>query len=470
MPADQAAIALNRFGLGARPGEIGRVSSDPRGWLIQQISPDPALPSAIAALPPTAESLGAFGKWIGSIGIGPAAGAGKLPAGVSVEQSFKRVLGPGYAQAAAARFQTATATDAPFRERWIRFWSNHFTVSAAKPDLIALPAAFERDVVRANPFGRFADMLLASTRHPAMLIYLDNYLSIGPDSELAHYPEVLPPFLRERMKGRNENLAREILELHTLGARGGYSQDDVIALANMLTGWTIAHGAYEGTASGELFRFLAFGHQPGAQTLLGVRYDQPGPAQGEAALRAIARHPSTAQHIAIQLARHFVADDPPPPLVARLAASFTRTGGDLAALAAALIAAPEAWSPVPRKTKPPEDYLISAVRALGAPQLTGGQLVALLTHMGQRPMAPPGPDGWPDNSAAWTGADALWKRIEWAATVAKATANASIDPAAIGIAVLGPLLRAETLAAVRAAESPAQGLALLLVSPEFQRR
>ncbi len=427
MPADKAAIALNRFGLGARPGEIDRVAADPGAWLMRQIAGPHPLPPAIAALPPTAESLSAFGKWIASIGIGPGAdiAKGKLAAGISVEQSFKAVLGPPYAQAVAARFQAAIDTDTPFRERWIRFWSNHFVVSAAKPDIIALPAAFERDVVRAHAFGRFEDMLLASTQHPAMLIYLDNYLSIGPDSPLARHPEFLPPYLRDRMKGRNENLAREILELHTLGARGGYSQDDVIALANMLTGWTLAHGAYEGSSGGELFRFLGFGHQPGAQTLLGAAYDQPGGGQGEAALRAIARHPSTARHIATKLARHFVADSPPDAQVARLAASFTATNGDLAALAAALIAAPEAWDPAPAKTKPPEDYLISAVRAMGGPQLAGPQLIALLTRMGQRPMAPPGPDGWSENAGAWTGSDALWKRIEWASAVARTTATAS---------------------------------------------
>ena len=267
MSLEQAAIAANRFGLGARPGEIKSIAGDPRGWLLAQLQPEPATPAQLAALPSTAQAAGEFTTWLTSINLfkdgaptglyrdpvraasitgtetGPRAGsamssgAGAQPLGV--EQSYIRYFAPGFEEAVEARFTVATTTDRPFFERLSRFWANHFTISAAKPEIIALAPIFERDVVRPNVCGRFEDMLLASCRHPGMLIYLDNYLSIGPDSPLARHPEFLPPYLRERMKGLNENLGREILELHTLGVRSGYTQADVTTLAKIITGWSV---------------------------------------------------------------------------------------------------------------------------------------------------------------------------------------------------------------------------------------
>lgn len=474
---EAAAIAANRFGLGARPGELKTIAGDPRGWLAAQMTPEPALPAPLAALPPTGEAATAFARWIASIGIGPqalaadskAAAGAKLPQGMTIEQSFVQAMGPGHAAAVAARFQTATQTDRPFFERWVRFWSNHFTLSVTKPQVIALPQAFERDVIRPNAMGSFAAMLTASTRHPGMLVYLDNIVSIGPNSFLAKRPQFLPDYARERMKGLNENLAREILELHTLGVRSGYTQDDVVALAKIITGWSARQG-FNGEAPADPFNFIRAAHEPGPQTLLGKVYTEGGLEQGERALADLAAHPATARHCATKIARHFVADEPPPAVVDRLAAAFQRSNGDLKAVAVALVDSPEAWSPTPAKIKPPDDYLVSAVRATGGPPLKGAQLTALLTRMGQRPWAPPGPDGWPDIQGAWIGADAVWKRIEWASAAAQALGSAGLDPAAVADDALGPQLSEATLRAVRGAESPAQGLALFLVSPEFQRR
>jgi uncharacterized protein (DUF1800 family) len=487
MSLEEAAIAANRFGLGARPGELKAIAGDPRGWLKAQLKPEDALPAPMAVLPTTAVASGEFVKWLTGLGLLGRAGyqnAGKpadmsgaqmatAPAGaaqpLSVEQSYVQYFWPGYAAAVEARFTTATTTERPFFERLSRFWANHFTVSAAKAEIIALTPVFERDVVRPHVCGRFEDMLLASCRHPAMLEYLDNYLSIGPDSPLAHHPEFLPTYLRERMKGLNENLGREILELHTLGVRSGYTQADVTNLARIITGWSI-YGPNEAPPTGDMFHYIDFAHEPGPITLLGKSYGAAGEAQGRSALTDLAHHPATATHLATKLARHFIADDPPAPAVGRIAAAFTASRGDLAATAAAVVDSPEAWDVRPAKLKTPDDYLVSTVRALNGPPLKGMQLVALLDRMGQRPYWPPGPDGWSDIQDGWIGADAVWKRLEWASILAQGYAAANIDPATIADAALGPQMSAATLQAVRAAESPAQGLALFLVSPDFQRR
>jgi uncharacterized protein (DUF1800 family) len=291
MSLQDAAIAANRFGLGARPGELKTISGDPRGWLIAQLQPETALPAPLAALPTTAEDTAAFLQWIASLGLGGDAGqlsrlyrgqkssrtpsmettaSGAAPAmsdpnkGLSVEQSYVRTFLPRYATALEARFAVATTTDRPLFERLVHFWGNHFTVSAAKPQSIATVPSFERDVARRHAMGRFGEMLLASTTHPAMLVYLDNVYSVGPNSYIAEHPNVLPPALQARMKGINENLAREILELHTLGVRTGYTQADVTSFAKILTGWMIVRPGQAGRGQGEtgLFHFQPYAHEP----------------------------------------------------------------------------------------------------------------------------------------------------------------------------------------------------------------
>ena len=483
MSLELAAIAANRFGLGARPGDLAAIAGDPRGWLMDQLQPERTPPAPLAELPTTAKAAGEFTTWLTTIGLfggkadlSKAYTTGEAPSAMDaggrklgVEQSYVRYFFPAFESAVEARFKVATTTERPFFERLSRFWANHFSISAAKPDIIALTPIFERDVVRPHVCGRFEDMLLASCSHPGMLIYLDNYLSIGPDSFLAGHPEYLPAYLRERMKGLNENLGREILELHTLGVRSGYTQADVTTLAKIITGWSI-HGARDRPPAGEVFHFIPAAHQPGPQTLLGKTYGAYGEEQGQMALKDLARHPATARHIATKLVRHFVADAPPPAAVARVAAAFADSQGDLRATAAALVASPEAWAPAPAKMKPPEDYLVSTLRALGGPPLKGRQLFALLDRMGQRPFWPAGPDGWSDMEDSWIGADAVWKRVEWASALARGYASANVDPSRIAEAAIGPALSAATSKAVRGAETPAQGLALFLVSPEFQRR
>ncbi|MCW5643620.1 MAG: DUF1800 domain-containing protein [Rhodoferax sp.] len=531
-----AAVALNRFGLGARPGEIAAVRPDPRGWLHAQLRPETALPAPMAALPSTVDDLGAFRKWtaelarsarargmdpatmrsapadrrrattIGSMagaaagddnnnGDDVAAAAASMRAqasgmsrigadGLSVEGSFKQVFGPRHARALKARFDVAVATERPFFERLVHFWSNHFVVSGAKPGAIAMPPSFERDAIRPHVTGRFVDMLLASTKHPAMLFYLDNLLSIGPNSALAQNPALRrrpaqQDFAIPRSIGLNENLAREILELQTLGARGGYDQADVTSLARIITGWTIARPprvsyarlTLQGRLNGPgLFDFDPDAHEPGVHRLLGVAFAQPGVAQGEAALRALAAHPSTARFIATKLARHFVTDDPPPEVVERLATVFRDTDGDLARVCAALVDLPQGQLQPLQKFKTPQEFLVSAARGLPGLDIDATRLQRTLANLGQVVYNPPGPNGWPDVEAEWLGADAVWKRFLWAGEAASAVASGTLAPAALARELLGDTVSAATLQAIERAESPTQGLTLLLASAEFQRR
>ena len=496
MSLQDAAIAVNRFGFGARPGDIQAVANDPRGWLKAQLTAEKSVPAPLASLPSTEDAAQEFNHWRSSLGLDGAGGgrgyqyrgAGMGSPGMSggrgmgqsigVEGSYARYFFPGYQAAVAARMKVATTTERPYYERLVRFWGNHFTVSATKPAAIALAPVFERDVCRTHAVGGFRDLLLASCKHPGMLVYLDNYLSIGPNSTVAKNPNLLPAVVRGRLTGLNENLGREILELHTLGVRSGYTQADVTSLAKMITGWTVRYGGRgvfgggdEGADANAAFNFAPAAHEPGPQTFFGKVYGQDGLAQGEAALTDVAHHPATASHIATKLVRHFVADEPTSSAVERIATVFRQSDGDLQAVSVALVDLPEAWTPGVVKMKPPEDYLTSAMRAMnGEPQLSGQQLVALLDRMGQRPFYAKDPNGWADVEGEWIGPDAVWKRVEFADAMGKGVGAAMFDPTQIAEQALGPTLTPATYRAIKQAESPAQGLALFLTAPEFQRR
>jgi uncharacterized protein (DUF1800 family) len=486
-----AAIAAQRFGLGPRPGELRTIAGDPRGWVRSQLGRQTTWPASIAALPPAEDDLLAFGRWIARRRLrGPNAQRMEDRAerqGVtqeelrrlSIEEEFVENFRERVTRAVGARLEAAITTDAPVHERLVHFWSNHFTVSTAKPGAVALPPSFERDAIRPHVGGRFADMLLASTRHPGMIVYLDNWLSIGPNSQAAQNPRRarrLPG--GGRPTGINENLAREILELHTLGVNGGYRQADVQSLAAIITGWTYEHPRLRDLVSdtvaerngAQLFEFDAAAHEPGPKTLLNRTYAQTGMEQGEAALADLARHPSTARFIATKLCRHYVADDPPDPAVARVERAFRESDGDLAHTMEAVVDSPEAWNAPFTKFRRPEEYAIALLRSANLRALPPGAGIAALAAMGQRPYAAPGPDGWADIADAWLTADLIWKRLEFAQAFASRIARADLDPMIVGEACLGPLLSDETRTAVARAESPAQGLALLYGSPEMQRR
>ncbi|MGY8709849.1 DUF1800 family protein [Bradyrhizobium sp. 18BD] len=360
---------------------------------------------------------------------------------------------------ALARLQRATLVECGFTERLVVFWSNHFCISASKGELARIWAgAFEREAIRPHVLGHFADMLKAVEQHPAMLFFLDNQQSLGPDSRAG----------QNRKRGLNENLAREIMELHTLGVGGGYTQEDVTSLARIITGWTFA-GRQRQLGTPGSFVFNANAHQPGPQMLLGKTYEPTGLAQGEAALADIARHPSTANFIATKFVRHFVADDPPPALVARLRDVFVKTDGDLKALAAALVDSDEAWKAPLTKMRSPYDFVVASGRLLArVPEDPGGYLNNL-NLLGQPLWSPAGPNGFPDTSAAWAAPEGMKLRLDIAAQMGARLGN-NIDPLDLLEFAAADAASIETRKTIERAESRQQALALLLMSPEMQRR
>jgi uncharacterized protein (DUF1800 family) len=293
----------------------------------------------------------------------------------------------------------------------------------------------------------------------------------------------------------NENLAREILELHTLGVDGGYTQHDVTEFAKVITGWSIggaigpgARGAVkpasaggnaqrarspfgDGGKPGE-FYFRAAMHEPGDKVVLGKTYKESGVAEGEQVLASLARSSATAKHLATKLARHFVADDPPASLVAHLADTYLKHDGELTPVYRELIRADDAWRQPLAKYKTPNDFVISTFRALDHVPDNLQQITGFLNELGQRPFTPGSPAGWPDTAASWDGGDALLKRIEWSGAVGKrvgSLAGKQLDVVQLAASVLGPVSDA-TLAGIRGAADSGQALALLISAPEFQRR
>jgi uncharacterized protein (DUF1800 family) len=462
-----AAIAANRFGLGARPGDLTTIGTDPRGWLRTQLTAPPLL--AADGLQSTAQILSGAAPIVQALRQARRAradaAAADSAATTEVAMRLPQYMRPIYLSESRARLRAALHSDRPFAERLVHFWSNHFAVSVDKFAVLGIAGSFEREAIRPHVMGRFHDLLLAVETHPAMLLYLDNQQSIGPGSVLARRAGN-----RGRTVGLNENLAREILELHTLGVDGGYSQADVTSFAKVLTGWSIGggEGRLAGGAVGS-FMFRAEVHEPGAQTVVHRRYAEEDQGQGLAALADLAVAPATAHHIATKLARHFISDDPPPAAIDRIAHVFERTHGELPAVYAALIDSPEAWDGASAKFKSPQDYVLSLGRGLSLPPESEPRILSAFDLLGQRPFSPGSPAGWPDRSSDWDGASALMKRIELSDSVAQKLGDRR-DAQQLAPEILGDSLTAATRQSVARAASPAQALALLLTSPEFLRR
>jgi len=423
--------ALNRFGLGRRGASP--LSADPVGQLKAQIA-QPDRPSFPPKLPTATDGL-IIWREQNRLDFRPG----------------ESLVGPLLHADMAAQMEQALTTDADFRERLVFFWANHFTVSTRAGGVAAVVGPFIREAIRPHVTGRFLDMLLAVMRHPAMLMYLDNSGSIGPNS---------PVGLRQH-RGLNENLARECLELHTLGVDGGYSQADVTEFARILTGWSIDLGSAQ---PGFVFREET--HEPGEKHLLGKRFP-PGEAGGVIALDFLAGHPATHRHLATKLVRHFVADDAPEEAVRAIEGVLRETDGDLGEAALALVALPAAWQPL-AKLRSPADYVIAALRALDLPAAMRPAPEAGMILLGQKPWEAPLPNGWPDDAASWVAPEAMLRRADWAYAVS-ARASTS-DPAAVAEAALGPLLRPQTLAEMGRAGARRDAMTLFLTSPEFQRR
>lgn len=458
----QAFIALNRFGFGARPGELQAVARDPGGWLSAQIRRGHAASPVLRDMPGTAQSLKTSRD---TLAFDPKSRRmmreemGREAVKEQRKEGFvelRRELGAEIFM----RTKAAVESDTPFLERLVHFWSNHFTVSVTTRHVMALCGPFERDVIRPNILGNFTDLVLASSRHPAMLFYLDQAQSIGPNA----------PANRQGKRGLNENLAREILELHTLGVDGGYTQTDVREFAKMLTGWTIDLDNMQGDDDGFVFRPIF--HEPGRKTLLGRTYEG-GEGEAEQAIRDVCAHPSTAKFVATKLARHFIADDPPRSAVDRLAAVFMSSRGDLKRVTETLVSLPEVWrEPLP-KVKTPNDLIISSFRAVKAPLEAEEQAVKKITvaykMFNQVPYSAPSPAGWADESYAWVSSEAMMRRVSLAQMMAMKLRNV-IAADTLLEQTIGPVASDDTRQAVRRAPSPVDALALLFASPEFQRR
>ncbi|MDE2295304.1 MAG: DUF1800 domain-containing protein [Gammaproteobacteria bacterium] len=474
-----ATSAANRFGLGARPGEIEGIA-DPRAWLLAQIRRPPDGAEAFVGLPSSLEYLRREARLrrehrrLQHRAVTAASNAARNP----FARRFRQTFGDDLRREAVARWQIAATTTTPFTERLVRFWSNHFAVSVDKGPVRLVAAPLEREAIRPHFAGRFADLLLAVETHPAMLRYLDQAQSVGPDSPFARRVDrrlarrAGRRDLPVRSLGLNENLAREILELHTLGANAGYTQADVTEFARALTGWSLPFPAQlaRGTID-RAFLYRAAAHEPGSRVVLGRRYPDTGFEQARAILLDLAASRATARHLGFELARHFVADEPPPALVDHLAAAYLDGGGELSVVYAALIDAPAAWSPSARKFRSPQDFLIAALR--------GGSIVpgarpqpfeGLAARLGEPTFMPRAPAGFSDLAADWIGPDALWKRVQAAEGLAAHVPRAALDPGSLARSVLGSGFDAPTRTAIDRAEAPRQAVAMLFASPAFQWR
>jgi uncharacterized protein (DUF1800 family) len=498
--AKRAHLVFNRFGLGSKQGSLtDAIASDPRTALLHELNApeallirDENLLTTKAALTKSFEEqrevnlarqsnrdnvremLVARGRMQKQNVAAPsemATDAAKTdpsmiqaPMAVMPQQStapaapqIEQVI---FRNEAMARIKKATEPEIGFGERLVLFWSNHFCVSVQKGQLVrATAGALEREAIRPFVLGKFSDMLLAVEKHPAMLEYLDNRQSVGPAS----------PAGRNRKLGLNENLAREILELHTLGVNGGYSQVDVTSLAKIITGWTFA-GMTERLGSAGEFAFTPNRHEPGEQAVLGHRYSDSGVMQGEKALQDLARHPSTAKHIAAKLVRHFISDEQPPAaIIDHLAKTFRDTDGDLKEVSKALINHDDAWKNASMvKMRTPYEWL-SAIARFGAPPRDFGQLLQPLTVMGAPLWAVPGPNGFPDTASHWGSPESLRARLDLSAVIGRRFGD-RFNPSDLADELFNKALSTETAQAIRRAESKHQGLAILLMSPEFQRR
>jgi uncharacterized protein (DUF1800 family) len=471
---DSTLRALNGFGMGARPGERRRVS-DPRGWLKEQLQGAPPILQA----PPAASPQGISEAVHSFRNLGQMTEEERRQARQQARRRLVEIAGSEGRAALSAR----TTAARPFVERLVAFWSNHLCVSVGAKVLVApLAGSYEREAVRPHVLGRFEDMVLASAKHPAMLVYLDNFQSIGPNSRGGRAGA------RGRVqRGLNENYARELLELHTLGVDGGYAQQDVQELAKVLTGWTVGglvrgggvqamrrgRGArqtpVDPSDDGVRFVFQDLLHEPGSKTVVGVKYDEAGLEEGERAIRALVRHPSTARLVATKLVTHFVSDEPPVPAVDRVAKVFRDTGGDLRAVAAALVDLPEAWGERARKFRTPQDWLIAVLRAFDAPEASE-TMMPVLRQLRHPLWSPQAPKGFGDKTQDWADPDALLNRAELARTLARRMRARQFDPRVLAEVVDVPSADPlHTLLADKAIAAD-ERIALALAGPAFQWR
>lgn len=477
-----AIIALNRFGLGARPGEAKKIA-DPKKWLKNQLTEYP--PKLSGNIVSSAEVAEAFK------GFASNANSNDQDARRNAVRKMARIR----QKEVSSILYTRAVTEQPFIERWIAFWSNHLCVSAAgKAFMSSLLGTYEREAIRPYAFARFDQMLLASARHPAMLRYLDNVRSIGPNSMMAQRRgrnrsgrnqrsnrrlqaananrSTDPNIQRQRQNARtglNENYARELLELHTVGVNGGYTQKDVEQLAEIFTGWQLSGLRSRDASDLQKFYYQDRAHEPGSKTVMGKTYYENGYQEGLKVIRDLAVHPETTKFISTKIARHFIDDNPPQSAIDKLSATWRKSGGNLRAIAETLIDLDEAWDPQYKKFRTPQDWVIAMMRATGY-QTVSRQVTNTLQQMRHEVWAPAAPTGYKDTIQVWADPDSLMNRAELARTFADKTRRDGIDPVkmldVIDVSEDEQLHQILTNRSIKSTDR----LALVFASPTFQWR
>jgi len=445
-------IAVNRFGYGARGSELAQAKTDPKKWLSSQLQ----LVRFSDKQPSSDDIFIAHAKFQKQKKLMKQ--QQNKAQSSQVREKNKRIKNGArkmYVQMSAASLKQAIISDHSVSWRLLDFFSNHFSVSTSGRLMLGLSPTLEREAIAPNLLGNFADMLLAVEQHPAMLIYLNNEKSFGPNSRMA----------KKRKVGLNENLAREIMELHTLGVDGGYSQADVIELAKGITGWSVKRAKKE---HGTGFVYRDYGHEPGTRTLLGMKYSQRGLSQGQQMLRDLAMQPSTAHYVCSKIAHHFVSENPPQSLIEKMQKTWLNNQGNIKQVMLTLFNAEEAWLDTPQKFKTPREFVISTYRAIAPNRINDRALFNALNNLGQTPFNAGSPAGFSDDESDWLGASALMARVEWSSLVSAQIKR--INAEKVMTTALGSSISQNTYQMVMRAESRQQANTLVLMSPEFQRR
>jgi uncharacterized protein (DUF1800 family) len=461
----KAYIAVNRFGYGARGDELLQAKSNPKQWIISQLLPiafNSSLPHSndIFIEQANYRKEKKQQKKRGKQSKSNQSNNEMSKNAMSENKMSNKDMTKNSARNTLRNMSVDTLNQAIHSShsvswRLLDFFSNHFSVSANGRLMVGLSATLEREAIAPNLLGKFEDLLLAVEQHPAMLIYLNNEKSFGPNSRIA----------KKRKIGLNENLAREIMELHTVGVDGGYSQADVIELAKGITGWSVKNPIKERSGG---FIFRSHGHEPGPRTLLGKKYVQQGITQGQQMLRDLAMNPATAKYVCFKLAYHFVSENPPASLLNQMEATWMKTGGNLKQVMVSLFSADEAWSASAQKFKTPREFVISANRAIALKKIKPKALFNSLVSLGQQPFTAGSPAGFSDDESDWLGASALMARIDWSTMVSSHLKRSNAEK--VMTVSLGESVSQHTYQSVMRAESRQQAMTLLLMSPEFQRK
>jgi uncharacterized protein (DUF1800 family) len=460
---------LNRLSFGPQPGDIDKTASmGVERYIQQQLNPT-AIPEPQALTDQLSEldtvKLTSLQLLEQNQLLRSQKGQKPTP---EERKAYRQQMRLAMEQSVQARLLRATKSPRQLQEEMVDFWYNHFNVFSGKGVVRLLAGAYEQEAIRPHTLGRFRDLIEATARHPAMLFYLDNWQNSAPNGSSASTPKA-----RGKSKGLNENYARELMELHTLGVDGGYTQKDVVALAKILTGWTFRRSAQPGVDPYG-FYFDAKRHDSSDKVFMGHVIKGSGMAEGEQAFDILAKSPATARHISYQLAQYFVADQPPKPLVNRLAQKFLATDGNIREVLNTLFHSPEFWDNrvYNAKFKTPYQYALSALRATGTEPTNFRPVYGFLQQLGMPLYGCLTPDGYKNTEAVWLNPDAMTRRISFATALTSGklplATMTPLDATQLST-TLGNPFSAKTQRAI-ATSPPQLRPALILGSPEFMRR